>query len=271
MDCIFGFFFERFSPGPSQVIQAAISSFVFNESSRGQSIEKLIDFAAGPDAETLVDLLRRQLEPRWSDADHDIRERLTIQIFACIESLHFLTLCAKDRKLLDLLDYHLRACTFIDAAGTKQLLLARRIQCWLDQIMQQNPFERDSLSSFADLQRKYISAWRDIDHVLQTSQILRRPRARIETSGGILTLRPVVQHALPSYQAKRVYLSKEELEKTLSQADILCFDILKMLLRPVENETLITAAIATAKKTKLRLAQFSNLQVRTPYQTRHKI
>ncbi|CCG81219.1 protein of unknown function [Taphrina deformans PYCC 5710] len=250
-------FRRRFIHSVANDIQGAISSYIFNGAARQQALEELVGFARGPDAKVLVDLLRRQLEPRWSDANHAIRERLTVQILTCIPDRPFLILCAQNYKLVDLLDYHLRACTFINIVGAQQLFLARRIQNWLNLIVTNNPDSSADLSQFFDMQSKYLRSWQAHDECERSAALLRSTRASPTNAQEDTT----ASHRAQPLRSKTTGIPLPELHAIMSDADILCFDILKMLMHPDENGPLIQSATIQATKTKLYLARFSELPV----------
>lgn len=56
-------------------------------------------------------------------------------------------------------------------------------------------------------------------------------------------------------------MASDEVDAALMHANILCFDVLKMLLLPIEDTSLLIAAIGQAQTLKMRFSQLSNLKV----------
>lgn len=285
-------------------LKTLVERYLFDPRSRQETLAALHVAMQAPSeeclVERLVDVLRRQLEPRWIEGEQYTRELLIVDILkhlcfprssvanpVCVTK--FVATCAQNKKLSEILDFHLRACTYIDTPVMLQLKLSKHIQLWLDVVVTKCIVDSDDaygivVQPIIDLQQKYLDAWKDLEGRADLVDTLfsTRPRSfalesAITRQHGIDPRRLSAQvartqslpdvmsgrRALPDFRPRNIYLTPEQIEKSLLDANHMCFDILRLKLENGTQDCMILeASLTQASKFKLRLSRYADLQAR---------
>ena len=237
-------------------VRHLVQQYIYQSSSRVNTFITLqAALSDETDIRTVVQSIQKHLTPQWSDGDYFTREIVTIELLRKLsfalsinQSRTLLLICAQSPKLISQLESFLRVICYLDLVVGAQLRLAKSVQEWLNCVVLTNS-DTDGIDSIITLQRKYLSAWTEIDDL----RYIRRPR---------VSRREPSNRAVPDFRPRNVYLPPEEVETHLSDANCLCFDILRMKLENDPcNHAILELSLSRAAKMQARLNSYSNLQV----------
>jgi hypothetical protein len=171
----------------ASLIEAAVSDYIESPDKKLVSVDILRGLVDGKHYTTLIGCLAKHLGPRWNDTSAWCREEDCIILLQRLSSIPLIEAIANHQDMMQLLDYHLRACLLTTRSSSKQMRVARSIQQFLDEATGRYD-QIEAIRPLKELQSKYQTAWADNMHCARERIARYRDFQEAES-----TSRPVIQ------------------------------------------------------------------------------